>query len=171
LWPLVKYGNRDYMVSNHSEVEKSTFAFQMDKQALEYYIRTSLRGTDAKHRKNATNYDTGFTFLVENYKIADVPIYVMKFSPVFEPLEKFILDCHAHGICSHLYQNYMFPKVTPDNPAKPLTMEMLSAGYFLSILFVIVSVIVFILELVVFYGQKYLKQRKTQKTKRATIVD
>lgn len=87
----------------------------------------------------------------------------------FEPVEKFILECHQHGIIDYLDKKYS-PKACSakgnDGEPQVLTMKLLSAGFCLWIGTVIISLVVFILELLINFCFKKKYSKKPKEIKR-----
>lgn len=74
-------------------------------------------------------------------------------SMISENLNEFILLCHQHGICYYL-QSKAFsyqPIVSPKDEPQVLTLEKLSAGFYLWLASVCIALLVFICEHVYFY--------------------
>lgn len=103
---------------------------------------------------------TNFRILDDVYKWNFAHWFVRPFSFIYEPLEKFILESHQHGILDYLKKKY-FPltkNLEVEGP-KVLTFEMLSAGFYLWMTCVLISIIIFVLELVTFHLAKRTKNQ------------
>lgn len=80
--------------------------------------------------------------------------YTWRFSPLYELLQKFILEIYQHGIYDYLERNELFNQLQmeipeKEDPRRVLTVKMLSAGFVIWVCFVAASLIVFLFELIV----------------------
>lgn len=92
----------------------------------------------------------------EDYEVNEkVWIVHKETQEIFKILEKFILEAHQHGIIRH-FENLVelneIPK-PPDPDPKVLTMEILSAGFIVWLVTVIISCISFIGEHIVKFSR------------------
>lgn len=75
-----------------------------------------------------------------------------------EVFEKFILEAHQHGIIEFCYrQVYHFPDVSVEKFPIILTMQILSAGFYIWLGSIVIACIVFIGEHVIFMIEVYTK--------------
>lgn len=74
---------------------------------------------------------------------------------LFEPMEKFILESHQHGIIEYFVRKYQPQQIDlTEDPRRVLTMDMLSAGWYLFLGGICVSSIAFLGEHIVRYFSK-----------------
>lgn len=74
-----------------------------------------------------------------------------KFGFLYEPFQKFLLDIHANGIFWILHERGMNDTVSAefDDPKVVLTMQMLSAGFYVWLFCVTICCIVFACEVII----------------------
>lgn len=121
--------------------------------------RMSTKGDTVNYKK----FNKAYKMLDEDYTLYYYSWIVS--AKIFESFNKYILECHQHGIISHLNEKY-FPKaVQPDEDGPQiLTMYILSAGFYLWLGTVFVACLVFIGEHVVRYFSKRRREfRKNRK--------
>lgn len=80
------------------------------------------------------------------------PFLVKPFSILHEQLDIFIQQCYQHGFFVYLQSKYLPPLLSnrKEGP-RVLTMQMLSAGFTIWLAAVLCSIIVFIIEHIVYY--------------------
>lgn len=88
-----------------------------------------------------------FFVIPEDFRWSFLSWHVLQNSFIYEPLEKFILNCHQHGIMAHLVDK-LIPSLSEERKEGPkvLTTFMLSAGFYVWLTSVLIAIIVFILE-------------------------
>lgn len=88
-----------------------------------------------------------FFVIPEDFRWSFLSWHVLQNSFIYEPLEKFILNCHQHGIMTHLIDK-LIPSQSKERKEGPkvLTTFMLSAGFYIWLTSVLIAFIVFILE-------------------------
>lgn len=102
--------------------------------------------------RNTTYPIKFFRILDDDYAMCPVSIQVNVKALFSESLNEFILLCHQHGICEHLKSKSFIrrPEDPPDDEPQVLTMEKLSAGFYVWLGSVILSVLVFVCEHIFF---------------------
>lgn len=81
---------------------------------------------------------------------------------LYKLFEDFTLRCHQSGIISYIESMHFLPEVIqPTDTRKVLTLHLLSAGFYIWLISVVVACIVFVVEHVVRYFSRtrYLKNR------------
>lgn len=98
-------------------------------------------------------YESGMSFLSENARYHSEYILVKPESFIYDLINDFIYHCHQYGFFQHFESiNFPLPPIpTVKDTRKILTMNMLSAGFYLWIISVIVACVVFFAERIVFY--------------------
>lgn len=142
----------DAVIERQMIHENETFAYTIHKVVQNIYFIISPNGSTWKKAYR------NFRMVDDIYRWKFAYWYVRPKSFIYEPLEKFILESHQHGILDHLRRKY-FPqtkKIEPDGP-KVLTFSMLSAGFYLWFMCVIISIIIFFLEIIVHWMRKGVK--------------
>lgn len=91
-----------------------------------------------------------FFYSHDVYKLQHENVYVNPGSDFYKPLEELILKMHEHGLIHYLKILYLgrckLPKFERENENQVLTMYLLSAGFYLWLFMVLVSIIAFIAE-------------------------
>jgi hypothetical protein len=106
-------------------------------------------------------FSKSFKIIQESFFWRPSSFYVAKLSPIFEPLEKFILECQQHGIFHHLMSKYeLLKEKHEDDLPQVLTWVMLSAGFYVWISSIVVACFIFILEHIVYNISKRIKKSK-----------
>lgn len=139
------------MVINATENElrhKNQILFGNDTFAnLKSYISESEEISGSKKSKEMFKNDNLF-LIPEDFLWHLISWHVAPQSFIYEPLEEFILNCHQNGMILHLMRQIL-PKesmfIESESPPV-LTMYMLSAGFYIWLITVLLSVIVFMLE-------------------------
>lgn len=90
-----------------------------------------------------------FTVSEDNYETSFSPWLVKMHSKVYEPLSKFILECHQHGLTEYFTRKNDVNRIKVKKGPKIHTMYMLSAGFYIWLGTVGVACFVFVIELVV----------------------
>lgn len=92
---------------------------------------------------------------------------VIRYSVVYKSLEKFILECHQHGIFEFIRRKYRKIPKQVETEQKVLTMYMLSAGFYIWLGSALIACIVFIGE----HVHKYVSDRKRRERVVIIIID
>lgn len=72
--------------------------------------------------------------------------FIFKNSVVHDSLNKFLLECHQHGIIVYLRQKYKKIIIPEEEKPKILTIYMLSAGFYVWLASVGIAFVVFVIE-------------------------
>lgn len=133
----------------------------MKGRRLEKYISDYCKFPTDENKLSETCKNKNFKYLSENYKymksIRDEYtwggnyISFKKFGYLYEAFEKFLLEIHQNGVFWALHDRVKNDTAIPefDDPRVVLTLDMLSAGFIIWILCIIICCIVFISELIV----------------------
>jgi hypothetical protein len=149
-------------ILNHIRFDNDTFVIPY----LRLFHKNSLVATnDESVYKDMHKY---FKLFEEDYNL-----YFYSWSvgaQLYESFQKYILECHQHGIITYLNQKYFPTFLKPDEEEDPrvLTMYMLSAGFYLWLGSIVVACIVFIGEHVVRYFSK--RRREYRENLKSCVV-
>lgn len=114
----------------------------------------------------------------EDYRWHMLSWHVHPQSFIYEPLQKFILECHQHGFIINLMNNLFTTLVKPEAEGpQVLTMFILSAGFYIWLCTVLIAIVVFFIEHLLFYLSKQrvkikeVNRKKTKKLKKLQILE
>lgn len=115
------------------------------------YIRLSGNSIQMKtDHEDFKDIHKQFKVLDDDYRLYFYSWYVE--AHLFESFQKFILELHQHGIIKYLDRKYFSIATTPDEEKpKQLTLFMLSAGFYIWLITVVVALIAFIGEIIYRY--------------------
>jgi hypothetical protein len=106
--------------------------------------------------------------IINSYKNIAVSWLTLKNDFFVNSLDKFILECHQHGIGEHFRNLFSSLYESKPSPKKPnvLTMQMLSAGFYIWLAVVGIACIVFVFEHIVFCFTKNQTKKPVHKTRK-----
>jgi hypothetical protein len=103
----------------------------------------------------------------EDYLSQSSAIFVNNDNLVYDQLNKFILEVHQHGILVYYESLHNAPKVPKEeDPPQVLTMYMLSAGFIVWLVTVLIACLTFIGELIYFRFKRNLTSSKIIKIRK-----
>lgn len=92
-----------------------------------------------------------YTITEDSYETSFAPWYVNIYGVIYESLSKFILECHQHGFTEYFERKRLSYKNTLlKNEVKVLTLHILSAGFYVWLVSVVIACISFLGEHVYF---------------------
>lgn len=118
------------------------------------------------------NLEKHTSLIKEDFRFTLLSWHTVPQSFIFESLEKFILDCHQHGILVHLIDK-LLPTVVKKDEDEPevLTLYILSAGFFLWLYTVLIAILVFLMEHIVHLSKtRWIKAKVTEEVKKVIKV-
>lgn len=131
------------VIENQIEFQNEAFAMLVSRQLFQ-----------SNSYKNLTIF---FRILDDDFSSDPIVFYIQSQSFVAEILDQFILEMHQHGFTAYLHSKYLEKLLPEDDDEGPqvLTLQKLSAGFFVWIGSVAVACIVFIGEFVSFYSRRF----------------
>lgn len=152
------------MIWRHLEYENDTFAFEVSNDENVFGLKKN-RGVE--YALNVTKDLHSVFATVEGYRTVSISWLANKYDYFIETLDKFILECDQHGITSHFNNLHRKFENMASDPSEPqvLTMEILSAGFWVWFSTVIIACFVFILEHIFAAFQRKMKFEKVQEFK------
>lgn len=127
---------------NHGNQSFAFYTYKMGKVPL-YFNKTEMKQL----------LESGMTLLNDDYLLHSEYVMVKPESYIYSVLNDFILQCHQYGFFNHFQTKESKPLVLEikDTSRKVLTMHMLSAGFYLWLMSVLLACVVFLIEHVVRY--------------------
>lgn len=127
---------------NHGNESFALFTFKNGKLPL-YFEKKEMKKL----------LESGMTLLNDDYRLHSEYVMVKPESYIYSVLNDFILQCHQYGFFNHFQSKKSKPLVLEikDTSRKVLTMHMLSAGFYLWLMTVLLACVVFLIEHVVRY--------------------
>lgn len=114
--------------------------------------------------------NTTITLLEEIYYWRTYNFYLFPFNQIYEALDEFVLDCHQYGFFEFFMSNYTLkPAMIKNSTPQPLSMNMLSAGFYLCLMAFFASFVIFVSEFIIYFGVKMYKKYKTQKIEKLNV--
>lgn len=150
------------LIESHIQHENGTFATPF----LRLFGNELLDNKNSSNTWRWINIHKAFKLLNEDYMVHFYSWFVG--AELFESFEKYLLECHQHGIINYIHDKY-FPKRIKWDEEGPqvLTMFMLSAGFYLWLGSVVVAILTFIGEHIVRYYSK--SRREFRKKSKKSI--
>lgn len=110
---------------------------------------------------SSTVFSSDMVVLNEDLRTHHEVFIVRSESYIIDVLNDFILRCHQHGFFKYFESQYFeTPEIIVEDARKILTFNMLSAGFYLWLISIVVACLVFIVEHVVRYFSRTRKLRK-----------
>lgn len=115
--------------------------------------------TDMENQEfNNAVFSSDMVFLKQDLRTHFEAFHVRSGSYIHDVLNDFILQCHQHGFIEYfISRHFKLPKIDKRDTRKVLTMYMLSAGFYLWIISVVVACVVFVIEHIVRYFSRTIK--------------
>lgn len=151
----IKISNIREKIRHHISYENDTFAWEVNKDELAFGTRKIRKMIEiGKEKLLGNSHSVSKMFkVVEGTRSFPLSWLMKRSTFLIDSFNKFLMECEQHGFTDYLYKSQFIdvpPPSTKPDPQK-LTMDILSAGFYVWLATVLAACVVFIIEHIVAY--------------------